>query len=51
MKVNCISELVEKIYKAQKERDEAMMGRLRVANEDRDEALLKLRNRDRGYNE
>ena len=44
-------ELVETIYKAQKERDEAMMGRLRVVNQERDEALIKLRHKERGQEE
>lgn len=34
-------ELVEEIYKAQRERDQAVMARLRLANEERDEALLR----------
>ncbi|XP_028852409.1 mirror-image polydactyly gene 1 protein [Denticeps clupeoides] len=33
--------LVEEIYKAQRQRDEAVMARLRLANEERDEALLR----------
>lgn len=33
--------LVEEIYKAQRERDQAVMARLRLANEERDEALLR----------
>lgn len=37
------ADLVEKIYRAQEKRDEAVLGRLRIANEERDEALLKLK--------
>ncbi|XP_026868992.2 mirror-image polydactyly gene 1 protein isoform X1 [Electrophorus electricus] len=33
--------LVEEVYKAQRERDQAVMARLRLANEERDEALLR----------
>ncbi|XP_041704022.1 mirror-image polydactyly gene 1 protein isoform X1 [Coregonus clupeaformis] len=33
--------LVEEIYQAQKDRDQAVMARLRLANEERDEALLR----------
>ncbi|XP_041132361.1 mirror-image polydactyly gene 1 protein-like isoform X2 [Polyodon spathula] len=33
--------LVEEIYHAQRERDQAVMARLRLANEERDEALLR----------
>ncbi|XP_051579408.1 mirror-image polydactyly gene 1 protein-like [Myxocyprinus asiaticus] len=33
--------LVEEIYKAQRDRDQAVMARLRLANEERDEALLR----------
>ncbi len=36
-----VSVLVEEIYKAQRERDQAVMARLRLANEERDEALLR----------
>ncbi len=36
-----VSALVEEIYKAQRERDQAVMARLRLANEERDEALLR----------
>lgn len=32
---------MEEIYKAQRERDQAVMARLRLANEERDEALLR----------
>jgi len=42
------SALVEEIYAAQKKHDEAMIGRLRTANEDRDEALMKLKHMDVG---
>ena len=38
----CVAVLVEEIYAAQKQRDAAMLDRLRTANEERDEALLKL---------
>ncbi|XP_075469428.1 mirror-image polydactyly gene 1 protein isoform X6 [Ascaphus truei] len=34
--------LVEEVYRAQRERDEAVMARLRLANEERDEALLRV---------
>ncbi|ELU08624.1 hypothetical protein CAPTEDRAFT_191143 [Capitella teleta] len=37
--------LVEDIYRAQKQRDEAMLNRLRLANQERDEALAKLNSR------
>ena len=37
---------MEEIYTAQKTHDEAMIGRMRTANEDRDEALLKLSKMD-----
>ena len=37
-----VSALVEEIYRAQQQRDDAMLSRLRSANEERDEALLKL---------
>lgn len=40
--IHCNVDLVEKIYAAQKERDAAMLGRLTVANQQRDEALTKL---------
>ena len=43
--------MVNKIYKAQKERDEAMMNRLKIANEERDQALTKLRQKERGQEE
>ena len=43
--------MVNKIYKAQKERDEAMMSRLKIANEERDQALTKLRQKERGQEE
>ncbi len=33
---------VEEVYRAQKVRDDAMLERLHLANEERDEALLKL---------
>ncbi|XP_046845689.1 mirror-image polydactyly gene 1 protein-like [Xenia sp. Carnegie-2017] len=35
--------LVEKIYKAQKERDAAVLSRLRLANEERDEVLARMK--------
>ena len=35
-------ELVEEIYSAQRQRDDAMLSRLRSANEERDAALVKL---------
>ncbi len=35
--------VVEEIYAAQKDRDEAIMARLRLANEERDESLTRLR--------
>lgn len=35
--------MVEEIYAAQKQRDEAMMNRLRIANEERDVALLQIK--------
>ena len=44
-------EMVNKIYKAQKERDEAMMNRLKIANEERDQAVTKLRQKERGQEE
>ncbi|XP_040189022.1 mirror-image polydactyly gene 1 protein isoform X1 [Rana temporaria] len=34
--------LVEEVYRAQRERDDAIMARLRLANEERDEALLRV---------
>ncbi|KAM8920878.1 mirror-image polydactyly gene 1 protein [Pelodytes ibericus] len=34
--------LVDEVYRAQRERDEAVMARLRLANEERDEALLRV---------
>lgn len=34
--------LVEEVYSAQRERDEAVMARLRLANEERDEAFLRV---------
>ena len=42
-RVRCCTALVEEIYRAQKQRDVAVMKRLRAANDERDEALLKLR--------
>ena len=42
-----IIDMVEEIYRAQKQRDEAILGRLRLANEERDEALVKLRQSER----
>ena len=38
----CVA-LVERLYRAQKERDFAIMARLRHANEERDEAMKKLK--------
>ncbi|XP_070576611.1 mirror-image polydactyly gene 1 protein-like [Ptychodera flava] len=35
--------LIEEIYRAQKERDAAVMAKLRIANEERDEAILRLK--------
>ncbi|XP_010709992.1 mirror-image polydactyly gene 1 protein isoform X2 [Meleagris gallopavo] len=35
--------LVEEVYSAQRERDKAVMARLRLANEERDEAFLRVR--------
>ncbi|XP_077991697.1 uncharacterized protein LOC144445925 [Glandiceps talaboti] len=35
--------LIEEIYRAQKQRDAAVMARLRIANEERDEAILRLK--------
>ena len=40
--------MVNEIYKAQRERDEAMMNRLKIANQERDQALAKLKQRERG---
>ncbi|KQK83531.1 mirror-image polydactyly protein 1 protein [Amazona aestiva] len=37
-----IAALVEEVYSAQRERDEAVMARLRLANEERDEAFLRV---------
>ena len=37
-----ISALVNEIYSAQKQRDIAMMGRIKLANEQRDEAVSRL---------
>lgn len=37
------SALVDKIYKAQKERDAAVLSRLRLANEERDEVLARMK--------
>ncbi|CAH1792688.1 unnamed protein product, partial [Owenia fusiformis] len=36
------AELVDEIYRAQKKRDEAIMGRIQLANQERDEALSRL---------
>ena len=50
-KTSCLmfsSALVEEIYTAQKVHDEAMIGRMRTANEDRDEAVMKLKHMDVG---
>ncbi|XP_010185047.1 PREDICTED: mirror-image polydactyly gene 1 protein [Mesitornis unicolor] len=38
-----IAALVEEVYSAQRERDEAVMARLRLANEERDEAFRRVR--------
>ncbi|XP_040530015.1 mirror-image polydactyly gene 1 protein isoform X5 [Gallus gallus] len=38
-----IAALVEEVYSAQRERDKAVMARLRLANEERDEAFLRVR--------
>lgn len=35
--------LVEEVYSAQRERDEAVMSRLQLANEERDEAIAQLK--------
>ena len=43
------SALVEEIYRAQKERDVAVMNRLRLANEERDEALMRLKRSEKGH--
>ncbi|XP_026705795.1 mirror-image polydactyly gene 1 protein isoform X1 [Athene cunicularia] len=37
-----VAVLVEEVYSAQRERDEAVMARLRLANEERDEAFLRI---------
>lgn len=41
--------LVEEIYHAQSERDAAVMSRLRLANEERDEALLKTKRLEQAF--
>jgi hypothetical protein len=38
-----ISDVIEEIYHAQKQRDAAMMQRLRLANEERDEAVMRVK--------
>lgn len=40
--LNTFAALVEEVYSAQRERDEAVMARLRLANEERDEAFLRV---------
>lgn len=40
--LNSFAALVEEVYSAQRERDEAVMARLRLANEERDEAFLRV---------
>lgn len=35
--------LVEEVYSAQRERDEAVMSRLQLANEERDEAIAQVK--------
>ena len=47
---NYFAALVDKIYTAQKERDTAVMARLKMANDERDETLERLKRieRDRG---
>ena len=46
-----ILELVEEIYRAQKVRDESMMARIKLANEERDEALSRLKRLQTGLEE
>uniref|UniRef100_UPI00398E3123 mirror-image polydactyly gene 1 protein isoform X2 n=1 Tax=Pristiophorus japonicus TaxID=55135 RepID=UPI00398E3123 len=41
--------LVEEVYHAQKERDAAVMSRLRLANEERDEALLRAKQLEQAF--
>uniref|UniRef100_A0A8C7ECE8 Mirror-image polydactyly 1 n=1 Tax=Nothoprocta perdicaria TaxID=30464 RepID=A0A8C7ECE8_NOTPE len=43
--------LVEEVYSAQRERDEAVMARLRLANEERDEAFLRVRHLEQSLKE
>lgn len=38
-----ISDLVQEVHSAQKRRDESMMGRLQMANDEKDEMINRLR--------
>ncbi|KAM8807934.1 mirror-image polydactyly gene 1 protein [Eudromia elegans] len=46
-----IAVLVEEVYSAQRERDEAVMARLRLANEERDEAFLRVQHLEQSLKE
>ncbi|XP_059675521.1 mirror-image polydactyly gene 1 protein [Gavia stellata] len=46
-----IAALVEEVYSAQRERDKAVMARLRLANEERDEAFLRVRHLEESLKE
>lgn len=42
---------MEEVYTAQRERDEAVMARLKLANEERDEALLRAKHLEQSLKE
>lgn len=46
-----ISGMVQEVHKAQRRKEEAMMGRIKVANQERDEALFRLSELERRYEE
>jgi hypothetical protein len=43
--------MVQEVHKAQRRKEEAMMGRIKVANQERDEALFRLSELERRYEE
>lgn len=44
-------DLVQEVHKAQKRKEEAMMGRIKVANQERDESMFRLSEMERRYEE
>lgn len=45
----CIAALLEEIHTAQRERDEAIMARLKLANEERDEAYKQMKLQEKSF--